>query len=310
MSVTVDTVPNQAMSDSFVSLSLTSGDIIHCCWQRDSSIVYSEASVAPAQWDSIVWSAPRVLSDSGTLAKHPFCEAWGEKVFAVWSDQDEGEIMRVERYLATPDSWSAPQNVSNTEQFSDYPQTSTPYAVSWQDLKGSGNWEFRARAGGELVVLTSNANGNSRYGHISAQLADSADTCPSVVYAVWTDGTAEDEYYEVKSCAYGTAIPDGGMAARSVRVTTTELSSVAPSPFNRTTGIRYQLARPGRTRLSIFDAAGREVRTLVNSEQSPGVYAVTWNGTDNRERSLPKGVYFVRFTAPECTGQKKVTLTR
>ena len=251
-----------------------------------------------------------MLSDSGTLAKHPFCEAWGNKVSAVWSDHDEGEIMRVERYLATPDSWSMPQNVSNTEAFSDYPQMSTPYAVSWQDLKGNGNWEFMATVGGEPVTLNSSANGSSRFGHISAELADSTDTCPSVVYAVWTDGTAEDEYYEVKSCAYGAVTPDGGMTARSVRVTTTELSSVAPNPFSRTTGIRYQLARPGRTRLSIFDATGREVRTLVNTVQSPGAYSATWNGTDSRDRTLPKGVYFVRFVAPECTRQRKLILTR
>lgn len=310
VSVTVDTVTNLAMSDSFVSLSLTPGDSIHCCWQRGSAILYSEARVAPAQWRSIVWSTPSVLSQQGTVAKHPFCEAWGDKVSAVWSDQDEGEIMRVERYVAIPNSWSEPQNVSITEEFSDYPQTSTPYAVSWQDLEENGNWELLARAGGDFVTLSSTATGNSRFGHISAQLADPSAVTPSVVYAVWTEGTAQDEYYEVKSATYEIGDSEGQMAARPVRLATTELSSVAPNPFSRTTGIRYQLARPGRTKLSIFDATGREVRTLVNSQQSPGAYSVTWNGTDSRERFLPKGVYFVRFTAPECTGQKKLTLTR
>ncbi len=307
--VNVEATPNQAMSDSFVSLSLTPGDSVHCCWQRGSSILYSEARVAPSQWSSITWTNPATLSQQGTVAKHPFCADWGNRVIVVWSDHGTGEIMRISRLVATPTTWSLPANVSNTEQFSDFPQASSPCAVSWQDLKGSGKWEVRARAGTELVTLTSDANGNSRYAHISAELADSTDSDPAAVYAVWTDGTAEDDYYEVKSCVWGQG-GDGGMTARQVPIAVTELSSVAPNPFSRSTGIHYQLARAGRTRLSVFDAAGREVSTLVNSEQNRGAYTVTWNGTDMRGRSVPRGIYFLRFAAPECTMQRKLTLTR
>jgi len=308
--VNVEATPNQAMSDSFVSLSLTPGDSVHCCWQRGSAILYSEARVAPAQWSPITWTNPATLSQQGMVAKHPFCADWGDRVIVVWSDHSTGEIMRVWRQVATPVSWSLPANVSNTQQFSDFPQASSPCAVSWEDLKGSGNWEVRARAGTDLVTLTSDVNGNSRYAHISAELADSSDNAPTAIYAVWTDGTAEDDYYEVKSCVWGQGGQGGGMAARQVPITVTELSSVAPNPFTRATGIRYQLARAGRTRLSVYDAAGREVRTLVNTEQNRGAYTVTWNGTDVRGRSVPRGVYFLRFDAPDCTGQRKLTLTR
>jgi hypothetical protein len=308
--VTVDTVPNEAMSDSFVSLSLTPGDSIHCCWQRGSAVLYSEARVAPAQWGPIVWTSPSVISPLGVVAKHPFCEDWGDWVIVVWSDQGTGEIMRISRQVATPTPWSLPVNVSNTEEFSDFPQASSPCAVSWQDLKASGKWEVMARAGTELITLTSNANGNSRYAHISAELADSTDSAPAAVYAVWTDGTAEDDYYEVKSCVWGQGGQGGGMAARQVPIVVTELSSAAPNPFSRATGIRYQLAREGHAKLSVFDATGRVVRTLVDCRQKPGMFTVTWNGTDNRQRSVPRGVYFVKLDAPQYTGQRKVTLTR
>ncbi len=307
--LTVEATPNQAMSDSFVSISLTPGDSVHCVWQRGSSILYSEARVTPTQWSSISWTSPSTLTMPGSDAKHPFCAAWGNRVIIVWSDQMLGEIMRTSRVVATQGTWNLPANVSLTQEFSDFPQASSPCAVSWQDLKASGKWEVRARAGTELITLTEDANGNSRYVHISAELADSSDSAPAALYASWTDGTAEDDYYEVKSRIYD-GTQDGGMAARQVPITVTELSAVAPNPFSRSTGIRYQLARPGRTKLSVFDAAGREVRTLVNSEQNRGAYTVTWDGTDVRGRSAPRGVYFLRFAAPDCTRQRKLTLTR
>jgi flagellar hook assembly protein FlgD len=100
------------------------------------------------------------------------------------------------------------------------------------------------------------------------------------------------------------------MAARQVPIVVTELSSAAPNPFSRATGIRYQLAREGHAKLSVFDATGRVVRTLVDCRQKPGMFTVTWNGTDNRQRSVPRGVYFVKLDAPQYTGQRKVTLTR
>jgi len=297
--VTVDAEPSFALSDSFVSLSLTPGDIIHCCWQRGSTILYSQATANPDEWESFAWSEPYVLSQPGTVAKHPFCEASGDSVFAVWSDHGEGEIMRVERLVAAPlEAWSAPVNVSNTAEFSDYPQTSIPSAVSWQDLMEDETWEFRVRVGGDLVNLSSSPDRNSCFGHIS------------LGYALWTEGPMEGGYYEVKTCYYESITPGGQMAAGLVPVTATELSSAAPNPFRRNTGIRYQLARPGHTKLSIFDATGRAVRTLVNSEQEPGSYAVTWDGTDSRRRILPKGIYFVRFDAPEYSGQMKLALTR
>jgi len=311
VSVIVDTIPNEAMSDSFVSLSLSLGDVVRCCWQRDSAIVYSEAEILPGQWDLIGWSTPHALSGSGTLAKHPFCAASDDSIFAVWSDYDGGVIMRVARDgSAPPDSWSTPESVSTAGEFSDYPQVSTQRVMSWQSLPIGGTWVFRVMVDDSILDPIPPLGSDQCYGHISAQLPIPPDSSPPFVYAAWTEGPMEGGYYEIRSCVYGSGTQEGGMAARSVLVTKTELSSVTPNPFSRTTAIRYQLARQGRAKLTVFDACGRVVRNLVSSEQKPGTYAVTWDGTDNRQRLVPRGIYFVRFDAPDCTGQKKLTLTR
>lgn len=47
-----------------------------------------------------------------------------------------------------------------------------------------------------------------------------------------------------------------------------------PNPFNPSTTIQYEIARPGNVTLKVFDMLGREVTTLVNAYQQPGVYSV------------------------------------
>ena len=57
------------------------------------------------------------------------------------------------------------------------------------------------------------------------------------------------------------------------------------------------------------DITGRCCRSLVNSDQKPGYYSVTWDGRDNRDRSLPSGVYLVKFAAGNYRATKKLVLS-
>jgi hypothetical protein len=86
------------------------------------------------------------------------------------------------------------------------------------------------------------------------------------------------------------------------------LSQNYPNPFNPTTAIQYSTpphpspsqgegARVGfLVTLKVFDILGKEVATLVNKEQTPGNYKVTFNGT-----GLPSGVYFYNLTVKKGT---------
>jgi hypothetical protein len=47
-----------------------------------------------------------------------------------------------------------------------------------------------------------------------------------------------------------------------------------------------------QTKLIVYDILGREVKTLVNKQQKPGSYKVTFNG-----KNMPSGVYFYRLKA-------------
>ncbi len=64
-----------------------------------------------------------------------------------------------------------------------------------------------------------------------------------------------------------------------------------PNPFNPVTSIRYEIPRTSFVQLQIFDVLGREVASLVNSEQSIGAYTVPFDGA-----RLSSGVYFYKLT--------------
>ena len=64
-----------------------------------------------------------------------------------------------------------------------------------------------------------------------------------------------------------------------------------PNPFNPTTTISYSLFKSDFVALKVFDALGREVRTLVNGVQPKNDYRVTLNAT-----GLESGIYFYRLT--------------
>ena len=68
-----------------------------------------------------------------------------------------------------------------------------------------------------------------------------------------------------------------------------------PNPASGPTQIRYRIVDPAGTRLSVVDAAGREVRVLTSRSQTAGDHTLVWNGRDGAGRPSPAGVYFARL---------------
>ncbi len=66
----------------------------------------------------------------------------------------------------------------------------------------------------------------------------------------------------------------------------------APNPFNNTTVISFNLNGPEDVELTIHDALGRKVRTLVDeSNASSGVHSLEWDGKDNSGQTVAGGIY-------------------
>jgi hypothetical protein len=78
-----------------------------------------------------------------------------------------------------------------------------------------------------------------------------------------------------------------------------------PNPFNPTTKIEYALPATQRVVLKMYDVLGREVQTLVNEQQAPGVYRVNVNAA-----GFASGVYFYRLEAGSFVQLRKMLLLK
>ena len=79
-----------------------------------------------------------------------------------------------------------------------------------------------------------------------------------------------------------------------------------PNPFNPVTQICYTLPQLSNVQLKIYDILGREVKTLVNSEQPAGAYRLEWNGSNNFGSQVASGMYIYRIIAGKFVQTKKM----
>lgn len=83
------------------------------------------------------------------------------------------------------------------------------------------------------------------------------------------------------------------------------LSQNYPNPFNPSTTIQYVIINPSQVSLKVFDATGRLVRTLVDTEQPRGMYALDFDA-----RGLASGVYFYQLIATPRSGATGFSSTK
>ena len=76
-----------------------------------------------------------------------------------------------------------------------------------------------------------------------------------------------------------------------------------PNPFNPSTSIEYQLPATSAVTVKVFDVLGRELRSLVNSEQKAGFYRVVWDGRNSFGEIMASNVYYYRIEATSTEKQ-------
>jgi hypothetical protein len=92
--------------------------------------------------------------------------------------------------------------------------------------------------------------------------------------------------------------------------TAVRFGTAHPNPFNPQTRVVFDLPRGGPARLTVHDVQGRLLRTLCSGQRDAGRHSVTWDGRDDRGRSLASGVYVVRVASAFGADAVKVTLVR
>jgi len=83
-----------------------------------------------------------------------------------------------------------------------------------------------------------------------------------------------------------------------------------PNPFNPSTTIEYIIPNNSFVSLEIYNITGREIRTLVNTQQSVGTNVVVWDGKNRQGNTAASGMYLYRIKAGNNIAVKKMILLK
>ncbi len=222
-----------------------------------------------------------------------------------------------------------PQNANNVlVAFSNYNILSifstTDGGVSWNAV--SGNLEQNPDGSGNGPSVRSvrilNLNGSKIY-YAGTSTGLYAATTLNGMSTTWvqqgTDniGMIDAETIDTRDLDGTVAVGTFGNGVYSTQFSITGIQEVKnipqtysllqnyPNPFNPTTTITYQLPKTENIKLNIYNILGEEVKTLIDRNESAGVYHVKFDGSN-----FASGVYFYRLQAGNFIATKKLILLK
>ena len=114
------------------------------------------------------------------------------------------------------------------------------------------------------------------------------------------------DWMVLKYSAGGTFFPsvagfvNSGLASHTEQLLDYDMSQNYPNPFNPTTTIRFSVSQAGSISLKVYDALGREVKTLIDNQYfESGAHDIGFNASQ-----LASGLYFYRMIANQGKFQK------
>ncbi|MEO0085110.1 MAG: FlgD immunoglobulin-like domain containing protein [candidate division WOR-3 bacterium] len=294
------------------------GDHLHVGWVADGDIRYTMTAevIDPGAWGENIgwsWETPINLSGTQAVSKEPCLGASESRIVMVWAEGSD--IMAGERSTqADYDSWQDTVRLTSSQTESRYPvvSVSDSTVIVWQEQRSATDLDIVACIEYGDTFTVRNTATKSSYPHVVFQNKPSGDTAIPYVHVVWCE-EPEENYFEVayeKLNLKQRSGQGGQQTGGEAELIQPRLHACAPNPFTGATAISYQFGQAGNVSLRVYDAAGRLVTTLKQGHEQPGIYAATWQGTDQRGRQVPNGIYFYRLDAPGITAAKKAVLMR
>jgi hypothetical protein len=136
------------------------------------------------------------------------------------------------------------------------------------------------------------------------------DLVPGESYRVFVHGKTfaghwQDESEYAISKAWTVVYPTGVSMAADVAPKTARLYDNYPNPFNPSTSITFDLPRNEHVIISVFNALGQNITTLVDKELTAGSHHVLL-----KTQSWSSGVYYYKIVAGELNETKRMLLVR
>ena len=150
-------------------------------------------------------------------------------------------------------------------------------------------------------------------------MADSANNLDPLLSGLSIDETILTWYVDVADTQYAIVSSVGEFVVTSEQLSTHNNTPIPdvfalhqnyPNPFNPTTQIKYDLPEVAMVSITIYDAMGRQVKSLVNTTQSAGYRSIQWNATNNTGQPVSAGLYLYTIQAGDYTQTKKMVLLK
>jgi len=173
-----------------------------------------------------------------------------------------------------------------------YPSVTTERGLGWWFITFDGR-ELWGHHGGPLM------------GHTCEMWFCRADNSGAIVLSNGDYGA----YSRNATMAITDALLDYALeyGINELKIQTPKLDFItcAPNPFTTTTEVTYIIPMETHVRITVHNAAGQRVVTLVDTRQTAGTYSISWDG-----KRLPNGVYICRMETDNCPETQKILLIR
>jgi hypothetical protein len=263
-------------------------------WQddRDVAVAVYVQHVDAAGTPQLAADGVRICVQANDQVAPALAQDTGNGVYVAWTDSRTGTDLYAQHLDASGAlQWDAGGVAacagSGTHAFaSAVPDGSGGVILAWEDTRNGGSDVFAQR-------LQSNGSALWAVGGAAVSTASSNQYQVSAVpdgtggaVMLWTDtrGGTVDLYAE--------RIPVPGSAPAELAP---RALSAQPNPARESATFAFELGTPGRGELTVFDAAGRRVRTVARQDLSAGDHRIAWDARDDAGRRCSEGVYFARL---------------
>jgi len=91
---------------------------------------------------------------------------------------------------------------------------------------------------------------------------------------------------------------------------TYNLYNAYPNPFNPVTTLQYDLPEDAMVNITIYDMMGRQVKTLINEEQTAVYRSLQWNAANDAGSPVSAGIYLYMIQSGEFRQTRKMVLLK
>ena len=160
---------------------------------------------------------------------------------------------------------------------------------------------FRTTLTGDTMTVA----GTGAAGQINGPALNSTFSRPNGIVKSITGDTLFISDYNTRSLRVLTGVTLGLINLNSIEPDKYSLSQNYPNPFNPVTNIDFTVPKSSIVKLSVYDAQGKLIENIVNSELSTGTYRAEWDAS-----KYSSGVYFYKLESSDFIQVKRMVLIK